>query len=297
MLVVVAWGAGGVTTSAWGWGWPPHAAVVPAAENLTCLAGHGDGPPQTRKLGFGTSYEARVGPTRSGKAEDEACSASVVDDGGRSLFQLAGYNVTLDGRATGLDFDGDGTGDVVFRSDSGGGQHCCWSVTVVSLRPSPRKLFEIDAPGLVRFETGRQGRILVWQRVPGPSGFTDVADRPFAERAFQYEGGKLVDVTAAHCRELLAPGNRDFDQQAKVLTPERLAALAAGQTPPDQEVASALWSRILQRTFCHRFDDALKDLDRWPASSRAHQALRDVVKNDYPDFAKRLLGPARNDGK
>ncbi|HEY8925792.1 MAG TPA: hypothetical protein VIU64_15500, partial [Polyangia bacterium] len=109
----------------------------------------------------------RVGSTGPGRDEGEACTASIVGRQGRVIFELAGYNVTLDGQATGLDVDGDGKGDVVLRVDSGGGQHCCWSVTVVSLEPSPRKLFEIDAAGLVRFEKNARGRVIVWQRVPG----------------------------------------------------------------------------------------------------------------------------------
>ena len=254
---------------------------------LSCVAGSPDNRVRSRKLGMG--YEVTVGPASPARAEGEDCTARVVGRQGRIAFEVAGYNVTLDGAATGLDVDGDGHGDVVLRVDSGGGQHCCWSVTVLSLQPSPRKLFEIDAAGLVRFEKDKRGHIIVWQRVPGPADFTDMADRPFAERAFQFRGGRLVDETPQHCGELLAPGNRDFDRQARLLTPERVASLSAEQGQPDQEVASALWSRALQLTFCHRYDDAQKDLDRWPAPQRAYRAMYEAVKDECPDFAKRLL--------
>ena len=124
--------------------------------------------------------------------------------------------------------------------------------------------------------------------MPGPDGYTDVADRPFAERAFRVRDGKLVDATPEFCRQILAPGNLEREEWGRILTPERLKSLAGSSGTPDQEVASALWSRILQDTFCLHFDEALGDLDRWPPSAHADDALRAIIKGDYPRFVARL---------
>jgi hypothetical protein len=278
--------------SAWGWwGALPPARMNPVEQDPSCLAGSASNRPYSRKLD--AIYEVRLGPSAGNAEPSDACSATIVSRAGSEVFRISGFSVILDAQTTGQDIDGDGRGDVVLRSDSGGGQHCCWSVSVVSLYPQPRKLFDVEAVGLVRFTKDTRGRSVIWQRVPGPDAFTDAADRPFAERAFRVKGGKLVDATPEFCRQILASGNPDFEEWGRVLTPERLKSLGGSGGTPDQEVASALWSRILQNTFCLHFDEALDDLDHWPPSARADDALREIIKDDYPRFAARLRDRAR----
>lgn len=272
--------------SAWGWGALPPAPMNPVEHDPGCLAGSVSNRPYSRKLD--ATYEVRLGPSAGNAEPSDGCSASIVSRAGSEVFRISGFSVILDAQTTGQDIDGDGRGDVVLRSDSGGGQHCCWSVSVVSLYPQPRKLFDVEAVGLVRFTKDPRGRSVIWQRVPGPDAYTDVADRPFAERAFRVKGGKLVDATPEFCRQMFAPGNPEFEEWGRILTPERLKSLGGSSGTPDQEVASALWSRILQNTFCLHFDEALGDLDRWPPAAHADDALREIIKDDYPRFAARL---------
>src|SRR5207248_7988380 len=117
-------------------------------------------------------YEISLGPSRDPEAVEEKCTAAIYNSTGRVVFRTNGFNVVLDGEQTGKDFDGDGKPEVVFRTDTGGGMHCCWGYIVYSLSPKPHKLFEIDMAGRVDFEKDKDGRMVIWKRTAGPYGFT-----------------------------------------------------------------------------------------------------------------------------
>ena len=151
------------------------------------------------------------------------------------------------------------------------GNHCCWAYNVISLFPKLHKLFDIDAPGAVRFERDRQGKMVVWQRTPGPYGFTSMARAPFAERVFRVRAGKLVDATSEFCDQIFSDANDDYRAWTRGLTRANLDRLtSAGTTGVDnEEIVSDLLSRALQHVFCLQFDAALSDLNQWPEASRA----------------------------
>ena len=209
---------------------------------------------------------------------------------GKVVFRTTGFGVVFDEGLTGEDFDEDGKPKVVFQTDSAGGAHCCWTYNVVSLFPKPRHLFDVGIGAGVQFEKDKQGRMVIWQNTPGPYEYTDGWDRPYAERVFRVREGKLVDSTPEFCSRIIAPGNRDYDGQKRVLTPEKLKQLSGGIEKPDSEAASALLSRALQHTFCRQFDDALSDLNLWPEATRddVKSDFAESIKNDYPEFAARL---------
>jgi len=48
--------------------------------------------------------------------------------------------------------------------------------------------------------------------------------------------------------------------------------------------------RALQHVYCRQYDDALADLNLWPADSRAKMKAEfvDRIKDDFPDFAAQL---------
>jgi hypothetical protein len=258
-----------------------HADGFPKPENL----------PHTKKLWDG--YEVSLGPARNAQGGGDECTAAIYDRAGRVVFRTAGFSVIFDENHTGQDFDGDGKPEVVFITDSGGGMHCCWAYNVISLFPKPHKLFDIDAPGSVQFEKDDHGKMVIWQLTPGPYGFTSMAFAPFAEKVFRVREGKLADATPEFCSRIFddEKGN-DLSWKSK-LTPERLERWSAGEnrTQEDERIVSALLSSALQHVFCRQFDDAMSDLNLWPEATRAKMkaGFAESVKQDYPEFAARLL--------
>ncbi len=248
--------------------------------------------PHAKKLW--DDYEISLGPARNGGVDGDGCTAAIYNRGGHVVFRTTGFSVIFDENHTGQDFDGDGKPEVVFLTDTGGGAHCCWGYNVISLFPKPHRLF--DAPFGTRFEKDKLGKMLIRENIPGLSGLTTSANRPGAEKVFRVSQGKLVDTTLEFCPQLLSPVNVDYEQQHRVLTPEKIQQLTAG-LEPDDDTASALLSLALQHTFCRQFDQALYYLNLWPEASRYPKATRkkvtaafaQSVQQEYPDFAARLL--------
>ena len=62
----------------------------------------------------------------------------------------------------------------------------------------------------------------------------------------------------------------------------------------EEQIARTLLERAYQHVLCRRFDDAIADLDLWPAASRL-QMKADFARqigNDFPEFAARLIQTA-----
>lgn len=112
------------------------------------------------------------------------------------------------------------------------------------------------------------------------------------------KAGKLVDVTPEFCGKLLSAGSEDYDRWADVLTPENLKKLrSAKELGPKadfdlDDVVSALLSRAQQEVLCHRYDQAMADLNLWPEASRDEmkEEFAASVKEYSPEFAARLGG-------
>jgi hypothetical protein len=245
----------------------------------------------TKKLWDG--YEISLGPVRSGGIDGNGCTAAIYNSGGQVVFRTTGFSVVFDENHTGQDFDGDGKAEVVFITDTGGGNQCCWDYNVISLSPKPHRLF--DAPFGARFEKDKLGRMLVREKIPGLSGLTTSASRAGAEKVFRASQGKLVDSTLEFCPQILSPKNVDFDQEQRVLTPEKVNLTAGSE--PDDETSSVLLSLAYQYAFCGQFDKALHYLNLWPEETGHPQTTRrqvkvafaESIKKDYPEFAARLL--------
>jgi hypothetical protein len=258
-----------------------HATGLPKPQNR----------PYTKKLWDG--YEISLGPSRNSDGGGDECTAAIYSAAGRVVFRTTGFSVIFDENHTGQDFDGDGKPEVVFITDSGGGNHCCWAYNVISLSPKPHKLFDIDAPGAVRFEKDGQGKMVIWQRTAGPYGYTSMARAPFAERVLRVREGKLVDATPEFCSRILSDENEEYRDWNSELTPEKIKRLQPTDKIDDEneEIVSALLSRALQHVFCQQFDNALGDLNLWPEATRANMkaAFAESIKNDYREFSTRLL--------
>ena len=244
-------------------------------------------------------YEISLGPARNAAETDGGdCTAAIYNSAGKVVFRTTGFGVIFDEEHTGWDFDGDGKGEVVFETDVAGGAHCCWVYNVVTLLPKPHRLFDVGEGAAVDFVKDKDGKIIVWERVGGPYQYTSGADRPYAERAYRVKDGKLVDSTPEFCGDIFHPGNADFDDWNRNLTPENIAKLKAaeeigshGATDLD-EIVSALLSRAMQRVLCHQYDQAEADLNLWPEDSRDEmkEAFAASVKEYSPEFAARVAG-------
>jgi hypothetical protein len=246
-----------------------------------------------RKLWDG--YEISLGPVRRTELTEFVCTAAIYSHEGKVVFRTSGFNVTFDEKMTGQDFDDDGHPEVVFETDTGGGNHCCWEYNVISLYPRPHKLFDIPQDGAVQFEKDPQGKMIVWVRTQAPGGAFSMASRPFAERVYRVHDGKLADATPEFCARIFSTQNSDFRHWTSVLTQENLQQIASIPQPDQpaetEEIASALLARAAQHVFCHQYDAAIADLDLWPAATRANEKadFAAQIKSDYPDFAARLI--------
>lgn len=248
-----------------------------------------------RKVLWG-GYEISLGQVPNPEEVEYRCTAAIYNSAGRVVFRTSGFNVVFDEEQTGKDFDGDGKPDVVFRTDTGGGNHCCWGYIIFSLSPKPHKLFEIAMEGRVEFEKDKVGEMVIWKRTAGPFGFTSMAAQPFAEKVLRVRDGKLVDATPEFCGKIFSDENEDYRIEKQVLTPENLSKLQKGKGSEgdNEEIISALLSRALQHVFCRQFDEALNDLNLWPEASRSDMkaSFGATVREEYPEFVEKLREPA-----
>jgi hypothetical protein len=270
---------------------------------VACYANREDNRPYKKKLWEG--YEISLGPSRK-VTDGDNCTAAIYNAHGKVVFRTTGFNVIFDQKETGEDFDGDGKPDVVFQTDTGGGNHCCWAYNVVALSPQPHKLFDVAQAAAFKKVNGR---MVIWQREAGPFGYTSMARNPYAEKVFHVENGKLVDVTPTYCAAIFSgkssESSDDYQEWQSVLTPENLKQLqshkeedpqkiAWAASTDNEEIVSALLSRALQHVFCHEYDKAMSDLDLWPEASRAKMKadFAEWAKTDYPEFWAKLLPAA-----
>jgi hypothetical protein len=242
-------------------------------------------------------YEISLGPVHSTESTEFVCTAAIYNHEGKVVYRTSGFSVFFDEKMTGQDFDDDGHPEVVFESDTGGGNHCCWAYNVISLHPKPHKLFDIPQDGAVQFEKDPQGKMIIWVRTQAPGGNFSMASRPFAERVYRVRDGQLADATPEFCARIFSDQNRDFRHWSAELTSENLQRIAAVPEPDKpaetEEIASALLARAAQHVFCHQYDAAVADLDLWPATTRAKEKANFAaqIKSDDPDFAAHLEQP------
>jgi len=212
------------------------------------------------------------------------------------VFRTNGFSVVLDEDATGEDFDGDGKPDVVLRTDTGGGMHCCRQYIVYSLSRQPHKLFDLAENGKVDMEKDKEGRMTIWQRTGGLMILTSsMANRSFAEKVLQVRDGKLADVTAEFC------GLNDNRFERYEPTPDALKKLTNTAQPSRydddvERIIAALESRTLQHVYCQQFDEAVKDFSLWPIEKRKIEiwGFEDALAKDYPEFAAKLREVMKN---
>ena len=252
---------------------------------IACYSYHDKNDAYKKKLWDG--YEISLGPSRNPDDVEFKCTAAIYNSAGRVVFRTSGFHVVFDQELTGKDFDGDGKPDVVFRTDTGGGNHCCWGYVIFSLSPKPHKLFEIPMEGGVDFEKDKDGKMVIWERVSVPGEFTSMASRPFAAKVMRAKEGKLVDVTPEYC------GTKDERLERGYIKPEDLKKLETASVQgrvDNEDIISRLESRTSQHVFCHEYDEAVNDIQLWPPDKRdgVMKQLAEAFKDEYPEFVAKL---------
>jgi hypothetical protein len=274
-------------------GWAAQTATQATPERkLDCLYSRPQNPALKKKLWHG--FEVSVGPTpRREDYPDTECTAAIYSQNGKVVFRTTGFSTTLD-RATGMDVDGDGSPDVVFITDTGGGMHCCWEYEVISLSPEPRLLFRYTPAGGASFRRDKNGRVVLWSTEGGFADWTSMARRPFATMVFRFDAGKLKDVTPEFCSEITGGQEaNNFTQARRALSPDaihRLQATTDLRRDENEDTVSDVLSLTLQHLFCREPDQATDDLNMWPDYDRAHvkATMRDELSKAYPQLAGEL---------
>jgi hypothetical protein len=222
-------------------------------------------------------------------SDEYDCEAVLTDRAGGEAYRTGGFGVRVDD-STGMDVDGDGVPELILYKDVGGGNHCCWTYDVISLKPPARPLFEFQQSGAAEFRRGPRGEVTLWSwegGFMGPDG--TMAGRIFAQRVYRYGAGRLVEVTPEYCGEITAQDSRATPSP----DPEALRVFQATGRLNDTtyEVAGDIEILMLQQVFCHRFDAALAVAhELWPAADRARflASFRDMVTAAYKEYAAPL---------
>jgi hypothetical protein len=212
-------------------------------------------PTRTKTLWNGFVFAVTRMP---GAVPELACTAELRDPAGRVVFGDSGYSAGLDESA--LDVDNDGKPDAVVFVDSGGGNLGFWEYTVISFSPKPHIVATLSGPTL-HFERDSDGKTVI-RNTELFYGLTSTnADAPAIEAYRQFRSGRLVDVTADHCKSIASK-------------------------PTDSDL-----SRVLQSLYCGQVDEALQQIrQKWPAQDQPR--LVSQIKSDMelrrPDIARRM---------
>jgi hypothetical protein len=227
---------------------------------------------------------------RTGSDEYD-CEAMLTDRAGREAYRTRGFGVRVDD-STGMDVDGDRIPELILYKDVGGGNFCCWTYDVISLKAPARLLFEFQQSGAAEFRRGPRGEVTLWSwegGFMGPDG--TMAGRLFAQRVYRYAAGRLAEVTPEYCDEIAA----DSSRAAPSPDPEALRVFQATGRLNDTtyELVGDIERLMLQHVFCHRFDAALAVArELWPAADRARflASFRDMVSAAYKEYSAPLAG-------
>lgn len=245
--------------------------IAQVSSDLTCRYTNPPGTSVESALPDG--HHVRLVRSQDPSEVESACSATVSDSRGAVIWTAtAGFGTTIyDG--TGRDLDGDGRGDAVIGVDQGGGNRCCWTYFVLKLSPRFQIAAELSHPPF--FGSDATGRVIVFQVVPFYDLGPDLASSPTILRAHQFRAGRLQDVTADRCDDILTNttrgwGTRQWDWD-RASPAERAASRTAAPTAKQltfevEQTRVAVTSLALQHFVCGRPQDAARLVkDTWPA--------------------------------
>lgn len=225
-----------------------------------------DGKPLTYKLP--SNFLLRLTPINS--RSGEGCRAKLIDSNKKVVFSVADWDLRL--VLSGKDVNGDGNTDIVLEG-YGGGAHCCWTYYIVSLGPSPGRLFEFyNERGAKIVNNPADGRmeILTMDGAFDYFDFLSHAETPFPDVYLRLDGKSLIDVGSQHVAEYdrsLKHAKAKLD--AKLLQEFKSASDRDALAGPESNRRTA--SIVLQIIFDYLY------------SGREDQA-RGIVKKMWPLF-------------
>jgi hypothetical protein len=266
----------------------PEDSLRQARQQIVCYQTNPDNRAWKKKLWDG--YELSLGPTpHAADNPEEACTAAIYNAAGKVVYRSTGFNTRYHD-ATGMDIDGDGAPDVVLMTDTGGGNHCCWEIEVLSLQPKPHLVFTYNPAGAFSFRKDRDGRATLWSVEGGliEIGYS-MADRPFALMVRKVIDGKLTNVTPESCPAV-------FEDERFVADRSRLTDAEVARFKSVQKISENEWETslavseiALQHAYCRQWEKAEKVIhSMWPAYDQAR--VLDVLKKEflriYPEATK-----------
>ena len=250
-----------------------------AHQQITCYQNNPENHAWKKKLWDG--YELSLGPTpHAAENPEEACTAAIYNATGKVMFRTTGFNTRYH-HATGTDIDGDGAPDVVLMTDTGGGNHCCWEIEVVSLRPKPHLVFSYNPQGAFSFRKDRDGNTTLWSIEGGlvEIGYS-MADRSFALMVHKVIDGKLTNVTPEFCPAVF--DEERFVGERSRLTDAEVARFKSVQkiSEGDWETSLAILEIALQHVYCRDWEKAQQAIhSMWPAYDQPR--VLDVLKKEF----------------
>jgi hypothetical protein len=226
--------------------------------------------------GFTVTIRRKADPA----AIKDACVVEVRDRSGQVVFAREGSNTRLhpDGER---DVDNDGEADIIIGYDAGGGNRCCSSYSILSLKPTVRVVGEFANPS---FESDVNRHTVVWTLVPFEKLAPYMSQAPTIAIAQQYRDGRFVEITSEYCPVILAGTARGWASLADdfwQLEGSRRAQSRAESGAPSFEVETTRGSATtiaLQMMYCGRDADA-RELIRqvWPDGE--HEKVRASIES------------------
>lgn len=239
----------------------PLSAQVPARAPLHCYYGGNDDTLGEMQLARGRYVLTVEHTSDSSDTVEHGCAATIRDREGRVAYREEGFGVSLDSLALDFDVDGDGARDLILTIDTGGGNHCCWTIDVISLRGRARRILSVQRQGAAGFFRDPMGRAILrsWEGGFGSERYGMVG-RVAAERIYRWRRGALVDVTAWMCRN--AKGTLAIDR-SEPDDEDAIAFRHDGSIKAHDGTASSIESLMLQHCLCGDIDRARDVAVRW----------------------------------
>lgn len=203
------------------------------------------------------------------KTPTDRCRAVITSPKGTVTAAAKDWSLTID-KISGADINGDGKPELVIAGYSGG-EHCCFTYTVIGLGRTPQLIRKIQSRSHLDFEKQKDGTILIEGDESSLDYFLVPHPMAVVPKVFlKMQGDQLVDVSDQFRSEY----DKLIDQARSQLTPADLERFRGSryndkmftdQLPTVRNVLII----VLNYLYSGREEQGWKALDDfWPASDR-----------------------------